>query len=408
VQHGVRLACAARYAPLLAAAMMLVVSVAAPSAAGAGGDPPKHLWRTFPLNGQGTTPNRDAPRPRDARSTPAPAPTPTPTPTRDPFRPSQADGRRDIANGAVALLLTAALVAVLVFAEMRWTPLRRRQRRLRDWLHEAARRRSESPAVRGPALAFAAASQLPKSPDATARQSRVVRRASRLNPWRRHKKTARAPSRETDAARSAEDEEPDAVVRRLADYSLAQPRSEPAPVLDPDPPDTLAEHTEAPSAEAPPLHEPEEERSDRRDVPHGTTTFDTLCTRVDTEIAHARDEHLALSIVALHLHPKADLAPDLSGVAEDVGRASRELLGQGAEVVLVESEDDIVWLILPGVMAKRAHAVAMQLIEILAPDRHGVTAAAVGFPADGASAELLVRRCLDLIAQASTSEVAST
>jgi hypothetical protein len=230
----------------------------------------------------------------------------------------------------------------------------------------------------------------------------------RLNPWRRHKKTARAPSRETDAARSAKDEEPDAVVRRLADYSLAQPRSEPASVSDSDPPDTLAEHTEAPAAEPPPLHEPEEERADRREVLQAATTFDTLCARVDTEIAHARDDHLALSIVALQLHPKADLVPDLSAVAEDVGRAARELLGQGADVVMVESEDDIVWLILPGVMAKRAHAVAMQLIEILTPDRHGVTAAAVGFPADGPSAELLVRRCLDLIAHASTSEVAST
>jgi len=80
------------------------------------------------------------------------------------------------------------------------------------------------------------------------------------------------------------------------------------------------------------------------------------------------------------------------------------------EVVVVESEDDIVWVILPGMLAKRAHAVAAQLLEILAPDRHDVKAAAVGFPADGASAELLVRRCLDLIAQASTSheEVAST
>jgi hypothetical protein len=386
--------------------MMLFVSVAAPSAARAAGDPPKHLWRTFPLNGQGTTPNRDAPRPREARSTPVP--TPTPTPTSDPFRPSRGDGGREIVNAAIALLLTTALVAALVFAGTRWAPLRRRQRRLRDWLHETARRRSESHAVRGPALAFAAASQPAKAPVTTARQSPVVHRASRLNPWRRHKKAAGAPSRETDAAHSDEDQVPEAVVRRLADYSLAQPRSEPTSVFDPDAPDALAEHAETPAAEPPLPHEPEEP-ADRREALHSATTFDTLCARVDTEIARARDEHLALSIVALQLHPKADLAPDLSGVAEGVGRASRELVGQGAEVVLVESEDDIVWLILPGVLAKRAHAVATQLLEILTPDRHGVTAAAVGFPADGASAELLVRRCLHLIAQASTSEeVAST
>jgi hypothetical protein len=388
--------------------MMLFVGVVAPSAARAAGDPPKHLWRTFPLNGQGTTPNRDASRPRDARSTPLPTPAPTPTPTSDPFRPSRDGGRHEIANAAIALLLTTALVAALVFAATRWAPFRRRQRRLRDWLHETARRRSQSPAVRGPALAFAAASQPPKAPDATARQSPVVHRASRLNPWRRHKKAGGAPSRETDAARSAEDQVPDAVVRRLADYSLAPSRSEPASVLDPDAPDALVEQTEAPAAEPPPLHEPEE-RADGGEAQPAATTFDTLCARVDTEIARAREEHLALSIVALQLHPKADLAPDISGFAEDVGRASRGLLGQGAEVVLVESEDDIVWLILPGVLAKRAHAVATQLLEILTPDRHGVTAAAVGFPADGASAELLVRRCLHLIAQASTSEeVAST
>jgi hypothetical protein len=385
--------------------MVLIVSIAAPPAARAAGDPPKHLWRTFPLDGQGTTPNREAQRSRDARSTPAP--TPTPTPTSDPFWSSRDDGRREIANTAIAFLLTAALVAALVFAETRWAPLRRRPSRLSDWLHETTRRRSGLPAVRRPALAFAAASQPQKAPDATALQSPVVRRASRLNPWRRHKKAAGAPSRATDAARSAEDQEPDAVVRRLADYSLAQSRSGPDSVVDPGPPDTLAGHTEAPAAEPPPLYEPEE-RADGREVLHAATTFDTLCARVDTEIAHAHDEHLALSIVALQLHPKADLAPDLSGVAEDVERASRELLGQGAEVVLVDSEDDIVWLILPGMLAKRAHRVAMQLLEILTPDRHGVTAAAVGFPADGASAELLVRRCLHLIAQASTPAGSST
>src|SRR5512133_2726415 len=104
--------------------MVIVVGVAVPSAARAAGDPPKHLWRTFPLNGQGTTPNRDAPRPREARSTPAR--TPTPTPTSEPSRPSRDDGRRDIPNAAVALLLTAALVAAAVFVEMRWAPLRRR------------------------------------------------------------------------------------------------------------------------------------------------------------------------------------------------------------------------------------------------------------------------------------------
>ena len=77
---------------------------------------------------------------------------------------------------------------------------------------------------------------------------------------------------------------------------------------------------------------------------------------------------------------------------------------------MVESEDDIVWLILSGVLAKRAHAVATQMSEILALDPHRLTVAAVGFPADGANAELLVRRCLGLIAQASTTdeEVAST
>jgi hypothetical protein len=414
VQHGVRLACAARYALSLAAAMVLFVGIAAPPTARAAGDPPKHLWRTFPLNGQGTTPDRAVPPPRDVRSTPTPTPTATPTPTGEPAGPSRDDGRGAIANAAIALLLATALVAALVFAETKWAPLRRRQRRLRDWLHETARRRAESPAARGPALAFAAASQPPRAADATARQSPVVHRASRLNPWRRHKKAAGGRSRDTDA----ENQVPDAVVRRLADYSLAPPR-EPDSVVALDPPETLAEHpeaqplptpeTDAPAAEPPPLPEPEE-LADRREVPQSATAFDTLCTRVDTEIARARDEHLALSIVALQLHPIADVAPDLSGVAEAVESASHELLGQGAKIVVVESEDDIVWLILPGMLAKRAHAVAAQLLEILAPVRHHVNAAAVGFPADGASAELLVRRCLDLIAQASTSqeEVAST
>ena len=146
------------------------------------------------------------------------------------------------------------------------------------------------------------------------------------------------------------------------------------------------------------------EELDRSGDSSGATTLDTLGARIESEITRARDTHLALSIVALHLHATSDAAPDLAGVDDVVGRMARKVLGRAAEVVGMESEDGTVWLILPGVRTKRSQAVAEQLRRVIVPYEHRPAVAAVGFPTEGKTAAELIRRCLDRTTRAFISE----
>ena len=286
MQHGVRLACAARYALSLAAAVVL----------------------------------------------PAPLP-------------------GEIASAAVALLLTTALVAALVRRDevgasptQATSPARGYLRRPDDGaslprarrrLRSRRRRSSRRPWMRRAAVAGRSPRFAPQSMEAAQESCRRASAIRMLPAPRIIKCRTRSSSTRQLLAGAVEERAGSCGRPRSAGDAGRAPEARPLPTLE----------TDAPEAEPPPLHEPEKP-AEGHEVPQSATAFDTLCARVDNEIAHARDVHLALSIVALQLHPDADVGPDISGVAEAVGRASHELLGQGAEVVVFESEDDIVWLIL--------------------------------------------------------------
>jgi hypothetical protein len=149
---------------------------------------------------------------------------------------------------------------------------------------------------------------------------------------------------------------------------------------------------------------PPEAAKEIRGAPRGLETSETLHKRIGGELERAAQTHIALSVVAARLHPSADLAPDLSGVDTAVVTAARQVLGEDAEIAVVDSHDDTIWLILPGVLPKRSRAVAAQLRTTLAPHGHAPAIAVAGYPADGKTSEALVERCLDEIARSPTSE----
>jgi hypothetical protein len=131
------------------------------------------------------------------------------------------------------------------------------------------------------------------------------------------------------------------------------------------------------------------------------TTLESVATRLAAELERARNEHYALSLTALKARASDDLAPG-TRVHGTVETAARELLGGPAELDLVASDNATLWLILPGVLPKRAHAVAEHLQTLLAAD--ALTIAIVGYPRDGTTAERLVQRCLNALSGESTAE----
>ena len=344
MQNRVSVARAPRYALLLAAASIwcacLVVSAGAVAASGAPG--PQRLWRTFPLDGQGTTPNST--RPAASRDTPPSGA------QRKQARPAVAQtAYRKDANSAIVLVLLVALASTVLFAEAHWAPLRRGGRRILQSFRSRGR-----PSPRGaPALAAAGGARLEA---AAAGSPPSVLQTRRLSPFRRRTYsggTGGMPGHRDDRS------EDDAVVERLADYSLAPP-----------------------ALEAPPREAGGEQEA-------------ALRGRVDAEVQRARENHHALSIVAVRLQPSADVAPDFE---QGAVTTAREVLGDNAEVSVLESRDDTLWLIVPGVRPKRAAAVAEELRKTLALHTDAVTVAVAGYPADAKTADGLVQHCVDAVA----------
>ena len=280
----------------------------------------------------------------------------------------------------IALVLFVALAAGLLVAEAHWAPLRKGFRRLLEPLRGDARRRLRSRGA--PVLALAGAP--PPEPTDT-RPSPFVRSASRLNPFRR-RKTRPGGTAALQRGRAGSREEPahPAVVDRLAQYSLAAPQAAAPPVPDaPPPPEAAKEVPGAPPAPA---------------------TLETVHARIGDQLERAAETHLALSVVAVRLQPSAELAPDLSGVDAAVVTTARQVVGEDAEIAVVDSDDDTIWLILPGVLPKRSRAVAARLRTTLARHGHAPAVAIAGYPADGKTSDALVERCLDEIARSPISE----
>jgi hypothetical protein len=177
-----------------------------------------------------------------------------------------------------------------------------------------------------------------------------------------------------------------AVVDRLAQYSLATPEARAEPVSDAPPP---VETNDLAAAPADPDPDP--------------ATLEPLHARIGGQLERFAETHFALSVIAVRLQPSADLAPDLSGIDAAVVATARQVLGENAEIAVVDSHDDTIWLILSGVLPKRSQAVAARLRTTLAPEGHAPAIAVAGYPADGKTSDALVERCLDELARSPTS-----
>jgi hypothetical protein len=387
---------------------------------------PQRLWQHFPLNGQGTSSNPSPPPAPRAKIHEAPLRPPTPAPA-----PRAGGARSRGAKAAMAVVLTA-IAATLVLAGAYWAPRRRRRRLLEllrlapGWLSNALRRlvlpmvsvagdaisaltstrlslrpfrrrfrlahaaRRFRASRRAPALALAGAASAPGAAGRTARELPSLHLTSRLAWWRRGQ-VAPPEARASNTGAGA-DEEPDTqsglILGRLLPYSLRS-----------------GDETEVPASSQHTLQQTAVGPGRAPAVSTATTIIESVSTRVGTELERARDGHYALSLAALQLQPRDDLALEPSGVHAAVETAARELLGEGADVEVVVSDDATLWLILPGVLPKRAHAVAELLQTLLASSGAKTSSVAVvGYPRDGTTVNRLVRRCLHALSGEPTPE----
>ena len=124
---------------------------------------------------------------------------------------------------------------------------------------------------------------------------------------------------------------------------------------------------------------------------------DSVVRAIEKKLEVAHDSHYALSVAALRL-PRTAGALHPFGVLQWAEDAVREVLGHvdGAEVIL--GEDDTLWLILPGVIAKRALAAAERVKTEAGVDSSSQGAIAVcAYPRDATSAPALLERCRELL-----------
>ena len=377
--------------------------VAAPTGRAADPTPPNQLWKEFPLNEQGTRSNPSQPPP------PATVRAPLQPPPRQ--APPAADTGGGISNGtktAIVVALAAALAAVLIVAAALWPPLRTRRRRLAAQLGSAparwramlaglkrrlpagrtiaggafARRRDARKTRRAPALAFASATSSPDASRGNVRESPTMRLAARLAWWRRAKADALPePRLAHDGEAGVEggpDEHSDLIVGRLVHYSLR--------------PGDGALHS-GDDAKPEPAQEQAAVQSELPVEP-ATLTADPFAARLGIELERARDGHYALSLAALYVG-QGDLEP--FEVREAGETTARVILGDSSDIDLLVSDDGTLWVILPGVLPKRARAVAQHLHDLLAPGESSPTIAVVGYPRDGTTVKRLVERCRETL-----------
>ncbi len=145
-------------------------------------------------------------------------------------------------------------------------------------------------------------------------------------------------------------------------------------------------HAEAPADRAQPRGSGEE--------PQG------LSLLLGDEIDRAARGHHALALVGAQLaHGAADPGLGAYELRQKTEAFLHDALGPAAQGKLfLDGEAGIVWLILPGVLPKRAVQVAREIGAIM--EQSGLTPSALavaGYPRDGSTAEELAVRCREAI-----------
>ena len=230
---------------------------------------------------------------------------------------------------------------------------------------------------------------LPASPSVLAEPQSHARLAFRVGRWRRRQE----PMPQEEAPAASFD-----VHSRVALYSL-RPREDLAERSDVRPEPDFVETSDA-------EHEDIVAPADLTEAAPETATTpeDPILVSVGLHVEQARQEHYALSLAAVQLQPQTDdLHPfDLRRTAEDT---VHEFLGDVVGVEVLLGNEDVLWLIIPGVLPKRARTAADHLKTLLASGGTDVARVAVlGYPRDSTSAEGLVQRCKHLLADESSAD----
>ena len=254
--------------------------------------------------------------------------------------------------------------------------------------------------ARAPAFAFADRGPAARADDPRTSAEWSLRLASRLDFRRRRNSSAGEPAPPDDASQptgqstgAAADMHSALVVDRVAQDSLRAKHVEAPTDVEPELDATAVSNAQAqPAAQL-------EHASEASVTAHSIASVEAVSGSVDEQLRRARKEHYAFSLAALLLHPDADIMQEPSNLRQTLQRAVLEFLGDvtGLDVVL---SGDTVWLILPGVLPKRARSIADDLSVTLA-DSAGEAAkiAVAGFPGDATTAKSLVQRCLHALAQ---------
>jgi hypothetical protein len=127
-------------------------------------------------------------------------------------------------------------------------------------------------------------------------------------------------------------------------------------------------------------------RSDDGDIPFEAALED--------EVRRAQAEHQALSVAMVRLLESEGPAVGVEELERAAQSAVGDALGVEQRAIIVDEGGAAIWVVLPGVRAKRAEALADRLRELLAEQIGADTTAAVAaYPRDGASADGLVEVC---------------
>jgi hypothetical protein len=228
---------------------------------------------------------------------------------------------------------------------------------------------------------------LPPSPSVLAEPQSHVRFAFRVGRWRRRQDPT--PQEAAPAAQSD-------VHGRIATYSL-HPREDldEGSGLRPEP-----DFVETSGAE----HEDVVAPADLTEAAPATATAPehAVLVSVGLHVEQARQQHHALSLAALQLRRQTDdhHPYDVRRTAE---ATVHEFLGDVAGVEVLLGDGGALWLIIPGVLPKRARTAADHLKTLLASGGTDVVRIAIlGYPRDSTSAEGLVQRCRHLLSDESS------
>ena len=407
--------------------------------AAAADDPPSELWQQFPLDGQGTTPAPPETTPTSAQTPPTAPQQTTPAPqkaTPGAFQPPTVKTARTSATSGLAAsdrswiwiafacaLVGLALATLIWLLTVAWVRKRGDVARFGSRLAGAippfrrprvrAKTALPAPAFQ-PAHAYAGAQRRPPSRD-TGREKASGGWQLMLGRFRRGRRSA-AEAAEPAIAATESDSRPELDDREstrqeskrsldlIERYHAAPTAPAEAPAEESMPFEAPSEeHTALPepadelaatlAAEAAATTEPlgEEELEPRREEPPGD-----LMSLLGAQIAIAREAHHAMTLVAVRfLEPPDEAPPEPDELRERVGAAVHEVLVSTEEPqVVVDSEEHVVWLALPGVLPKRAQEVVSEARRLLNEDRLTPLSAAVcAYPRDGATAEELLEHC---------------